>query len=186
MRDVETERSVPFAGVLARGLPIVMVCALLFVLTGSFPNATVFRKMETTGRLSRTDTVFEKALDTARSAPPSIQVRCSDPRGTKPGQVLHVGLKADGRLLGSSQNACVPQGRGGRREGEVLARQPPAVTLPGSPLLPSPVASAPTALPRQSSMSGDCTSIRYHVQVCEAVQMANAGAKKICGAGFIG
>jgi hypothetical protein len=116
----------------------------------------------------------------------AIQVRCSDPRGTKPGQVLHVGLKADGRLLGSSQNACVPQGRGGRREGEVLARQPPAVTLPGSPLLPSPVASAPTALPRQSSMSGDCTSIRYHVQVCEAVQMANAGAKKICGAGFIG
>ena len=53
------------------GLPIVMVCFLLFLPTASFPNATLFGNTEITGRLSSTDTVFEPALGTAKSAPPS-------------------------------------------------------------------------------------------------------------------
>src|ERR1035441_328499 len=53
------------------GLPITIVCALLLVPTGSFPNAAALGKTEITGRLSSTDTVSEVKLGTARSAPPS-------------------------------------------------------------------------------------------------------------------
>ena len=52
------------------GLPITIVCALLFVPTGSFQNATGFGNTEITGRLSNMETVLEKVFAVAKPALP--------------------------------------------------------------------------------------------------------------------